>query len=84
VQTDLRVCLEGCRSLWRTWLKSTRHDSLIAQRLTLPLPLAHTHTRNHTGVKFSFVFDPFLGTGGILLACGYFGAVTMGADLDWR
>lgn len=30
------------------------------------------------------VYDPFVGTGSILVACSYFGAVTTASDLDIR
>ena len=30
------------------------------------------------------MFDPFVGTGSLLLTCSHFGAVTLGADLDPR
>ena len=32
----------------------------------------------------SFCFDPFVGTGSILLTCAVFGGVTMGTDIDVR
>lgn len=31
-----------------------------------------------------FVYDPFVGTGSILVAAAHFGAITMGADIDIR
>jgi tRNA (guanine10-N2)-methyltransferase len=31
-----------------------------------------------------FVYDPFAGTGSIILACQYFNAFTYGGDLDIR
>jgi tRNA (guanine10-N2)-methyltransferase len=31
-----------------------------------------------------FVIDPFVGTGSLILTCAFFGAVTLGADLDPR
>lgn len=34
--------------------------------------------------KGSVVFDPFVGTGSILVSASYFGAFTMGFDLDWK
>ncbi|CAL8463394.1 g2928 [Coccomyxa elongata] len=34
--------------------------------------------------KGSFVFDPFAGTGSILVAAAHLGAVTLGADIDIR
>lgn len=34
--------------------------------------------------KGSFVFDPFAGTGSILVAAAHFGAITLGADIDIR
>lgn len=34
--------------------------------------------------KGNFVFDPFAGTGSILVAAAHFGAVTLGADIDIR
>lgn len=30
------------------------------------------------------VLDPFVGTGSCLVAAAHVGAVTMGADIDWR
>jgi tRNA (guanine10-N2)-methyltransferase len=32
----------------------------------------------------SFVFDPFVGTGSILVGCAHFGAMTIGGDIDPR
>lgn len=32
----------------------------------------------------SFVYDPFVGTGSFLYTCSYFGAYTMGSDIDGR
>ena len=32
----------------------------------------------------SFVIDPFVGTGSVLVACAQFGAVCMGTDIDFR
>jgi tRNA (guanine10-N2)-methyltransferase len=29
------------------------------------------------------VFDPFVGTGSILIACAHFGALCLGSDIDW-
>lgn len=34
--------------------------------------------------KGSFVYDPFVGTGSFLYTCSYFGAYTMGSDIDGR
>lgn len=34
--------------------------------------------------KGTFVFDPFVGTGSILVAAAHLGAVTLGADIDIR
>ncbi|KAF5743920.1 tRNA (guanine(10)-N2)-methyltransferase [Tripterygium wilfordii] len=34
--------------------------------------------------KGKFVYDPFVGTGSILVAAAHFGAMTMGADIDIR
>ena len=34
--------------------------------------------------KGHFVYDPFVGTGSILVAASHFGAVTIGADIDIR
>ncbi|XP_068737691.1 tRNA (guanine(10)-N2)-methyltransferase homolog isoform X1 [Montipora capricornis] len=31
----------------------------------------------------SFVFDPFVGTGSILLSCSHFGSFVMGSDIDY-
>jgi tRNA (guanine10-N2)-methyltransferase len=32
----------------------------------------------------SLVMDPFLGTGGLLIAASHFGALTLGSDIDPR
>lgn len=32
----------------------------------------------------SFIYDPFVGTGSFLYTCSYFGAYTMGSDIDGR
>ena len=34
--------------------------------------------------KGHLVYDPFVGTGSILVAASHFGAVTVGADIDIR
>mmetsp|Transcript_6756 Transcript_6756/g.12369 ORF Transcript_6756/g.12369 Transcript_6756/m.12369 type:complete len:583 (+) Transcript_6756:155-1903(+) len=34
--------------------------------------------------KGSMVFDPFVGTGSILVSCAHFGAITVGGDIDIR
>lgn len=32
----------------------------------------------------SIVFDPFVGTGSLIVSAGHFGALCVGADLDWK
>ena len=40
---------------------------------------------NHAGIRRgSFVFDPFVGTGSILVSAAHLGAVTVGMDIDIR
>ncbi|XP_056901187.1 tRNA (guanine(10)-N2)-methyltransferase homolog isoform X1 [Takifugu flavidus] len=40
---------------------------------------------NHAKVKKNdFVFDPFVGTGSLLIACSQFGAYVCGADIDYN
>lgn len=34
--------------------------------------------------KSAFVFDPFVGTGGLLVPAAHYGAVTLGMDIDVR
>lgn len=33
--------------------------------------------------KDHLVFDPFVGTGSLLVACAHYGAYIMGADIDY-
>ncbi|KAM4692977.1 tRNA (guanine(10)-N(2))-methyltransferase TRMT11 [Discoglossus pictus] len=40
---------------------------------------------NHAGVKPNdVVFDPFVGTGGLLVSCAHFGAYVCGTDIDYN
>lgn len=32
----------------------------------------------------SLIYDPFAGTGSLLVACSHFGSMTVGADIDAR
>ena len=41
--------------------------------------IAHSQVR-----RGSYVYDPFVGTGSVLVAAAYLGAVTLGADIDIR
>lgn len=30
------------------------------------------------------IFDPFVGTGSLIVACAHFGSLTIGSDIDWK
>ncbi|KAI9735205.1 MAG: tRNA methyltransferase 11 [Cirrosporium novae-zelandiae] len=58
----------------RKYISTTSMDSELAL-ITANLTLAAPDT---------LFFDPFVGTGSFPIACSYFGAVTLGSDIDGR
>lgn len=75
-----RIC-EGSRKAFNALtLKSRKYLGPTSTSADLALLMA-----NQALVRPGTVsFDPFTGTGSILVACGYFGAYCFGTDIDWK
>ena len=50
----------------------------------MPADLAFLFANQALACPSSLVFDPFVGTASLLIACAHFGAAVVGADIDWR
>lgn len=79
--------IQGCneisdKSLW--WLKYTLNRRPILGPTTMDNELAFIMCNIAQVKKNDLVFDPFCGTGGILISASHFGAICFGSDLDLR
>ncbi|KAH8582952.1 RNA methylase [Cryptosporidium sp. chipmunk genotype I] len=72
----------GDKSLW--WLKYTLNRRPILGPTTMDNELAFIMCNIAQVKKNDIVFDPFCGTGGILISASHFGAKCFGSDLDLR
>ncbi|KAL3128217.1 RNA methylase [Cryptosporidium hominis] len=72
----------GDKSLW--WLKYTLNKRPILGPTTMDNELAFIMCNIAQVKKNDIVFDPFCGTGGILISASHFGATCFGSDLDLR
>ncbi|OII75478.1 RNA methylase [Cryptosporidium ubiquitum] len=70
------------KSLW--WLKYTLNKRPILGPTTMDNELAFIMCNIAQVKKNDVVFDPFCGTGGILISASHFGATCFGSDLDLR
>ena len=51
---------------------------------SMPADLAFLFANQALASPSKLVYDPFVGTGSLLVACAHFGATVVGADLDWK
>lgn len=70
------------KSLW--WLRYTLNRRPILGPTTMDNELAFIMCNIARVKRGDFVFDPFCGTGGILISASHFGATCFGSDLDLR
>lgn len=77
-----------CRELWRD--KRQEYNSYsLKKRLYLgptstSADLAFLMANQGLCKKGDVIFDPFVGTGSLLISCAHFGCVCVGSDIDWR
>ncbi|CAL8248226.1 unnamed protein product [Lota lota] len=76
-----RWIADGQRELIRSYSVKNRHFiGNTSMEACLSFIMA-----NHAGVKKNdLVFDPFVGTGDLLIACSHFGAYVCGTDIDYN
>ncbi|XP_056448390.1 tRNA (guanine(10)-N2)-methyltransferase homolog [Gadus chalcogrammus] len=76
-----RWIADGQRELIRSYSVKNRHFiGNTSMEACLSFIMA-----NHAGVKKNdLVFDPFVGTGSLLIACSHFGAYVCGTDIDYN
>jgi len=77
--------LEGCGDKGNT----LEHDYRLNARKFLgptSMPAGLSFIMSNLGHvdRRSVVFDPFVGTGSLLVSAGHFGSLCVGADLDWK
>ncbi|KAK6590332.1 hypothetical protein RS030_162448 [Cryptosporidium xiaoi] len=77
VSLDLKT-----KSLW--WLKYSLNRRPILGPTTMDNELAFIMCNVAQIKKNDIVFDPFCGTGGILISASHFGAICFGSDFDLR
>lgn len=70
------------KSLW--WLRYALNRRPILGPTTMDNELAFIMCNIAQVKRGDFVFDPFCGTGGILISASHFGATCFGSDLDLR
>ena len=51
---------------------------------SMPADLAFLYANQALASPSKLVYDPFVGTGSLLVACAHFGATVVGSDLDWK
>ena len=51
---------------------------------SMPADLAFLFANQALASRSTLVYDPFVGTGSLLVACAHFGATVVGSDLDWK
>ena len=51
---------------------------------SMPADLSFLYANQALASSSKLVYDPFVGTGSLLVACAHFGATVVGADLDWK
>ena len=76
-----------CREL-ATSGKFVHHYSLKTRPYigptSMPADLAFLYANQALASPSKLVYDPFVGTASLLVACAHFGATVVGSDLDWR
>jgi hypothetical protein len=55
----------------------------VSQGLLYLLNILHTVSQGLCKPG-SLVYDPFVGTGSLIVACAHFGSYVIGSDLDWK
>jgi len=51
---------------------------------SMPADMAFLYANQALAEPSKLVYDPFVGTGSLLVACAHFGATVVGSDLDWK
>jgi tRNA (guanine10-N2)-methyltransferase len=75
-----KVCDSGRHLLTKYTLKKRKYLGTTSMNETLSVLVANQALCKPN----SFVLDPFVGTGSILISCMHFGARCLGFDIDWR